>query len=54
MKRLGEVYKDAPNTTDQAVEKASEALNVKKDNEFSDIEIDANLPESLQRSEVKE
>jgi putative membrane protein len=54
IKRLGEIYKDAPNTTDQAVEKASEALNVKKDNEFSDIEVDANLPESLQRSEVKE
>ena len=54
IKRLGEIYKDAPSTTNQAVEKASEALNVKKDNEFSDIEIDANLPESLQRSEVKE
>lgn len=47
---LAQVYKDAPNTSDKAVKRASEALNIKKDNEFSDVEIDGNLPESLQRS----
>lgn len=50
MKRQGDIYRDAPNTTNQAVAKAAEALNIKKDNEFSDIEIDINLPKSLQRS----
>ncbi len=48
-RQLGEVYKAAPNTTDKAVKIASDALKVKKDNEFSDEEIDYNLPISLQR-----
>lgn len=48
-KQLGEVYKDAPNTTDKAVARAFKALKINKDNEFSDEEIDDNLPKSLQR-----
>ena len=47
--QLGTVYKEAPNTTDKAVDRASKALKINKDNEFSDEEIDANLPKSLQR-----
>lgn len=47
--QLGKVYKDAPNTSDKAVKRASNALKIKKDNEFTDEEIDCNLPKSLQR-----
>lgn len=43
------IYQDAPNTTDAAVERASEALKVNKDNSFSDEEIDSFLPASLRR-----
>ena len=50
--KLADVYKIAPNTTEQAVELAANALNVSKDNEFSDDEIDINLPESLRRNEL--
>lgn len=48
-RELGEVYKVAPNTTDKAVERAYKALEINKDNEFSDKEIDVNLPNSLKR-----
>jgi hypothetical protein len=48
-RELGEVYRDAPNTTDKAVERANKALKINKDNEFSDKEIDENLPNSLKR-----
>ena len=48
-RELEEVYKEAPNTSDKAVEIASNALKFKKDNEFGDEEIDCNLPISLQR-----
>lgn len=45
--RTDSIYLDAPNTTDEAVEKAREALNVKKDNTFTEEEIDSFLPISL-------
>ena len=48
--KLADVYKTAPNTTDKAVKLAANALNVSKDNEFSDDEIDINLPDSLRRN----
>ncbi|MDO5714883.1 MAG: SLATT domain-containing protein [Tissierellia bacterium] len=52
-KQLGEVYKDAPNTTDEAVKRASKALKTNKDNDFSDEEIDDNLPKSLKRRSIE-
>ena len=48
--KLADVYKTAPNTTDKAVKLAANALKVSKDNEFSDAEIDINLPDSLRRN----
>lgn len=48
---LNEIYMDAPQTTDAAVDEATRALNVKKDNNFTDEEIDLNLPKSLRRSD---
>lgn len=51
--QVNQVYKDAPNTTDKAVNRAFKALKIKKDNEFSDDEIDCNLPKSLQRKELE-
>ncbi|MBU0279139.1 MULTISPECIES: SLATT domain-containing protein [unclassified Gemella] len=50
---LWDVYKNAPNTTDKAVKMAHEALNVKKDNNFTEDKIDINLPKSLQRGRLK-
>lgn len=50
LEQLGEIYKDAPNTTDEAVDRASVALKINKDNEFTDEEIDSNLPITLRRS----
>lgn len=49
---LDEIYMNAPNTTDKAVRRASEALKITKDNDFSEAEIDTNLPRSLQRREM--
>lgn len=49
VKRTDEIYAEAPNTTEKAVEQARVALNIKKDNTFSDEEIDSFLPESLRR-----
>ena len=49
LKNLWEIYDDAPNTSDKAVKNASKALKKNKDNEFTDQEIDSNLPESLRR-----
>lgn len=43
------IYLEAPSTTDEAVDRASEALKTKKDNTFSDDEIDSFLPSSLRR-----
>lgn len=44
-----DIYLDAPNTTDEAVDRASKSLKIKKDNTFSDEEIDSFLPRSLRR-----
>lgn len=43
------IYLEAPTTTDTAVNRASEALKIKKDNTFTDDEIDSFLPISLRR-----
>lgn len=43
------IYKDAPITTKKAVKLAKQALNVEKDNEFSDEEINSFLPSSLHK-----
>ena len=43
------IYLEAPTTTDKAVVKASKALKIKKDNTFTDEEIDSLLPLSLRR-----
>lgn len=44
------IYLDAPSTTDKAVDRASNALKIKKDNTFSEDEIDSFLPCSLRRT----
>lgn len=49
VKKLNEIYADAPRTTDKAVNLARLALNITQDNTFSDEEINVNLPESLRR-----
>jgi len=49
VKELGEIYENAPNTSDIAVKKARDALNITKDNNFSDNEINSSLPETLRR-----
>lgn len=45
------IYQEAPNTTDTAVALARKALNINKDNTFSNEEINSYLPESLRREE---
>lgn len=50
VKITNSIYQEAPATTDKAVERASEALRVKRDNSFSDEEIDMFLPISLRRT----
>jgi len=49
VQQLDKAYADAPNTTDQAVTRAKKALNVSKDNTFSDDEIDSFLPIGLRK-----
>jgi hypothetical protein len=49
VKETDTIYLEAPSTTDEAVDRASEALKIKKDNTFSDDEIDSFLPISLRR-----
>lgn len=48
------VYQEAPQTTDKAVEKADAALKEKKDDTYTDEEIDMLLPESLRRTTPSE
>ena len=48
------VYQEAPQTTDKAVEKAETALKEKKDNTYTDEEIDMLLPEALRRTTICE
>ena len=49
LKELHTIYDEAPNTTDAAVKKASEALKITKDNSFTDDEIDLFLPNKLRK-----
>lgn len=49
LERLKVIYEQAPNTTEAAVRKAGQALNVAQDNTFSDSEIDSFLPDMLRR-----
>lgn len=46
---IGQVYKDAPNTTEKAVKLAKKALHIDQDNTFSEKEIDSFLPNTLRR-----
>lgn len=48
--QLDKVYADAPNTTDKAVDLARVALNITKDNTFTDGEIDGFLPVGLRKA----
>lgn len=48
--KLNEIYSTAPNTSDNAVKKASKALKIKGDNTFTNEEIDSFLPEELRRN----
>lgn len=50
VQKMNTVNSKAPNCTDKAVEKAEEALKVKKDNTYSDDEIDLFLPNKLRRN----
>ena len=43
------LYKEAPTTTDEAVERARKALKVNQDNSFDDKEIDSMLPAQLRK-----
>lgn len=43
------IYKDLPTTSDRAVKMASEALKIRKDNEFPDDEVNNFLPKSLHK-----
>lgn len=52
--KLDKIYAEAPRTTDKAVDKARIALNVTKDNNFTDVEIDRNLPNTLKRRKGNE
>ena len=54
LKELDKIYQSAPNTTDKAVELARKALNVDKDNSFSEDEINAFLPDELRMEEKHE
>lgn len=52
--KLDKIYADAPRTSDKAVDKARIALNITKDNDFTDVEIDRNLPDTLKRRKDNE
>lgn len=53
MDKANEVYKDTPSTTDRAVKKAKEALQITGDNTFTKEEIDFYLPMALQKGGEK-
>lgn len=48
--QLDKIYAEAPNTTDKAVALAKTALNITKDNTFTDGEIDGFLPVELRKA----
>ena len=47
IRRLNELYVSAPSTTDKAVKRATQALNIKQEYTYSEEEIDRFLPTSL-------
>ena len=47
IRRLNELYVSAPSTTDKAVKRATQALNIKQEYTYSEEEIDRFLPASL-------
>lgn len=54
LKELDKIYQSSPNTTNKAVKLARKALNVDKDNSFSEDEINAFLPDELRMEEKHE
>lgn len=54
VKEADTIYLKAPSTTEDAVDRAREALKVKLDNSFSTEEIDSFLPDSLRRKKTDE
>ena len=54
VRRLDTVYKDAPSTTEKAVGMARTALQINKDNDITDKEIDLSLPIALRKGAGKE
>lgn len=50
--KKNKIYKNAPITTEKAVKLAKQALNISKDNKFSDEEIDGFLPSSLHKEKL--
>lgn len=52
LKKTSEIYDNAPNTTDEAVDLARVALKINKDNSFTNNEIDMFLPNSLKRERL--
>ena len=54
VRRLDTVYKDAPSTTEKAVGMARTALQISKDNDITDKEIDLSLPIALRKGAGKE
>ena len=54
LKELDKIYQSAPNTTDKAVKLARKALNVSKDNTFTEDEINSFLPDELRMEEKYE
>lgn len=54
VKEADAIYLKAPSTTEDAVDRAREALKVKLDNTFSTEEIDSFLPDSLRRRNTDE
>ena len=49
MKEANEVYRRAPQTTAEALQRANDALKIQGDNAFSVQDIDVNLPEALKK-----
>ncbi len=51
--KANSIYKEAPSTTDKAVQLARIALHTKGDNSFSEDEINSYLPEALHKGDAK-
>lgn len=53
VRKLDDIYKSAPTTTDKAVELARRALQIDKDNDITDREIDLSLPIALRKEIIQ-